>query len=211
MVSELSVINAKPEASPFLVKQKMSGKWSRRGLNLLAHLQILETVHSWLLGGHPSIRAVRPGAFGCFGSCYGDRKLDQAPRRLLWGGGRASGPAQAPGASRLTSLSLSGLPPASIVYDDRHVQHNLGGHPEKSERASAAWLALQESGLTEQCLLVDGREATDEELLRVHSADHVKEVTEGTATMDPSTYFNPGASPQVHTQSHGLLRLKPTR
>jgi len=166
------------------------------GLLLVIHLHLLHTGHSWLIGGTPSILSAERGAFGCFGSCFGERqKLDER-RRRLWGRGGAS-PPRASGASRLASLSLSGLPPASIVYDDRHVQHNLGGHPEKSERASAAWLALKDSGLADQCLLVDGREATDEELLRVHSADHVREVTEGTATMDPSTYFNPDASPQV--------------
>ena len=173
----------------------------RLGLLLVIHLQLLHTGHSWLIGGALSNLSAKRGAFGCFGSCFGERKLDE--RRLLVGRGRAA-PPRASGALRITSLSLSGLPPASIVYDDRHVQHNLGGHPEKSERASAAWLALKESGLADQCLLVDGREATDEELLRVHSADHVRKVTEGTATMDPSTYFNPGASPQVHKISNHI-------
>lgn len=123
---------------------------ANRRFNLILLLgSLVQLADAWLGGG--SFLSLR-GPFISF-PCFGIGRGGQvgAPHSFCHGLQRA-------GASGLMSLS-SRMPPASLVYDDRHMGHNAMGHPEKRERASAAWEALQDSGLVEQCLRVDGRQA----------------------------------------------------
>jgi len=52
----------------------------------------------------------------------------------------------------------------------------LPPHPDRPERVAAAAARLKQSGLASRCTRVPTRPATDEELLRVHSARHVAAV-----------------------------------
>lgn len=81
---------------------------------------------------------------------------------------------------------------ASLIYDERHLNHDDQSHPEKSTRASVMWHSLESSGLTAQCQRVIGREATKEELKLAHSEDHIDAVNQRDAMMDESTYFTDG-------------------
>jgi len=76
-----------------------------------------------------------------------------------------------------------------LVFDKRHGPHNGWGHVECPERADGIWQLLNDEGLVERCRVIDGRPATDPELLAVHTAEHVAAVSAGNPTADTSTYF----------------------
>ena len=59
-------------------------------------------------------------------------------------------------------------------------------HPEKPERLTAVLGVLQAGGLLEQCVQLPARSATDEELLRVHTAEHLKHVAAATQAVADS-------------------------
>jgi acetoin utilization deacetylase AcuC-like enzyme len=61
------------------------------------------------------------------------------------------------------------------IYDDPVFrEHDSGpGHPERPERVDAVRRGIREAGLDERLTWLPTRPATDEELLRVHSAGHV--------------------------------------
>ncbi len=61
----------------------------------------------------------------------------------------------------------------SPVFDE----HDAGaGHPERPDRLRAVRRGLRESGLLEELIGIEPRAAAPEELLRVHTADHVDRV-----------------------------------
>jgi acetoin utilization deacetylase AcuC-like enzyme len=64
------------------------------------------------------------------------------------------------------------------LYDDRLFREHDAGkdHPERPERLDAVRRGLREAGLEARLELVAPRPATREELLRVHSEAHVREV-----------------------------------
>jgi acetoin utilization deacetylase AcuC-like enzyme len=89
--------------------------------------------------------------------------------------------------------------PIAIVDDLRFDAHcNIGRHhPESPERLSAARQGLR-SGLADGSRRVlEAREATDEELTRVHSSHYVEHLraalARGAGQLDPDTYFSPGS------------------
>lgn len=82
------------------------------------------------------------------------------------------------------------------LYDDPVFrEHDSGsGHPERPERVDAVRRGLQEAGLEERLIALPTRPATDEELLRVHSAVHLRAVaaTRGRIVVfDPDTQAGP--------------------
>src|ERR671922_2368383 len=82
------------------------------------------------------------------------------------------------------------------LYDDPVFrQHDAGlGHPERPERLDAVRRGLREHGLEPALRLFAPRPATTQELLRVHSEEHVGQVasTRGrTVRFDPDTRTSP--------------------
>ena len=75
-------------------------------------------------------------------------------------------------------------------------RHEMGsGHPESPERLRAILAALEASGIASTLELHEAPEATREQLLRVHEADHVDLIfeaapSEGYAYLDPDTSMN---------------------
>ncbi|CAI8008670.1 Histone deacetylase 6, partial [Geodia barretti] len=62
-----------------------------------------------------------------------------------------------------------------LLYDARMREHENEGnpsHPESPDRISRIWSLLRERGLVERCCLVEAREATKEEILKIHSEEH---------------------------------------
>jgi acetoin utilization deacetylase AcuC-like enzyme len=89
-----------------------------------------------------------------------------------------------------------GAPPRVILYDDPVFrEHDAGkGHPERPERLDALRRGLREAGLEARLRLAAPREATREELRRVHSEAHVARVaaTAGrTVRFDADTQAGP--------------------
>ncbi|XP_026287181.1 histone deacetylase 6 isoform X1 [Frankliniella occidentalis] len=84
-------------------------------------------------------------------------------------------------ASKLNSLIsstklINPVNKLSIVYDARMLKHfNRGetSHPERPERVSSIYSMLEDFEVLQRCNLVPSRVATEEELLLVHTQDHV--------------------------------------
>ncbi|MEO8699530.1 MAG: histone deacetylase [Kofleriaceae bacterium] len=82
------------------------------------------------------------------------------------------------------------------VLDELFVQHKApSGHPERPARVEAVRDALVTAGIAVRGERVAIRPATDEELVRVHSAafldDLTKQIPGQTGWLDPDTYFSP--------------------
>jgi acetoin utilization deacetylase AcuC-like enzyme len=82
------------------------------------------------------------------------------------------------------------------LYDDPlYREHDAGpGHPERPERLEAVRRGLREAGLEPRLRLLDPRDATPAELLRVHTEAHLSRVasTRGrTVRFDPDTQAGP--------------------
>jgi len=75
--------------------------------------------------------------------------------------------------------------------------HEMGAHhPESPERLRAVLAAIQSAGLARHLQVHEARSATRDELLRVHTAEHVDHIFEsapqsGYASLDPDTAMNP--------------------
>ena len=79
--------------------------------------------------------------------------------------------------------------------------HDFPGHPEHAGRIEAVWARLREQGLSDRLLQIEPSPATDEQILAVHSAEHLKRLNavagqERIVRLDPDTYALP-ASPAV--------------
>src|SRR5258708_2789494 len=65
------------------------------------------------------------------------------------------------------------------LYDDPvFLEHDAGaGHPERPQRLTALREGIRRSGLEPRVELLAPRDATREELLRVHTAEHIAAIT----------------------------------
>jgi len=90
------------------------------------------------------------------------------------------------------------LATALITHPDC-VRHEMGdGHPESPQRLRSVLKALEGSGLASRLLAREAREASREELERVHSKDYVDAIfaaapDQGYAFLDPDTSMNPAS------------------
>lgn len=86
-----------------------------------------------------------------------------------------------------------------LFTDPRMLDHvHPGPHPERPERLTTVTQVLHRSGLAQACNVGTVREATDEELLRVHTpellATNRRLEEEGGAHADPDTWIGPGSN-----------------
>ena len=96
-----------------------------------------------------------------------------------------------------------------VVWDDRYLAHAAPGHPERPERLTAIRAALEEAGLWEGLVPVPARPVDEADLLRVHSADHVRRVGETadagrTVWFDADTYACPASSEAAFLAAGGV-------
>lgn len=87
--------------------------------------------------------------------------------------------------------------PLGYVLDDVFLAHRApSGHPERPARAEAVRDALLAAGIAGRGVHRPTREATDEELARVHGAGYLEDLAKlvpgKTGWLDPDTYFSPG-------------------
>lgn len=78
----------------------------------------------------------------------------------------------------------------------RFTEHDLPSHPEHAGRIRAVWRALEDAGLTERMASLPITPASDEDILAVHTADHLNllkklETLTTTVRLDPDTYATP--------------------
>jgi len=84
----------------------------------------------------------------------------------------------------------------AVVFSDAALEHTVPpGHPECPERLQAIRQAFEKAGLDPPC--IQPEEAAHEDLLRVHTQDHIHTVREtcetGAPYDDPDTYMAPGS------------------
>jgi acetoin utilization deacetylase AcuC-like enzyme len=99
-----------------------------------------------------------------------------------------------------------------LVYDERFLAHRPPhAHPEHPGRLEAIVGRLEQEGLSQRCRLVPAREATREELSRVHTEGHIEaiEATAGHAfrQLDPDTYTSSGSALAARLAAGGLVDL----
>jgi acetoin utilization deacetylase AcuC-like enzyme len=84
-----------------------------------------------------------------------------------------------------------------LVYDPVYLEHDTGAHVESAQRLVGVMALLEESGLLGRLESIPARDATEEELTLVHTAEHVETVRRlaeaGGAWVDPDTYISPGS------------------
>jgi len=99
-----------------------------------------------------------------------------------------------------------------LVDDDRFLAHRAPyDHPEHPGRLRAIRTRLEADGLAGRCQRIPAREATDEELERVHTPEHVAAI-DATARqpflqLDPDTYTNPESALAARLAAGGLVDL----
>ncbi len=96
-----------------------------------------------------------------------------------------------------------------IVWDERYLAHRVEDHPERPERLTAIRQALEKAGLWDRLVHIPARPATDDELLAVHTRQHIQQVrdTAGTKTpvwIDGDTYASAGSSEAAFLASGGV-------
>jgi histone deacetylase 6 len=99
-----------------------------------------------------------------------------------------------------------------LVYDAAFLEHRAPyAHPEHPGRLEAIRDRLDRAGLAERCLAVPAREATDEELLRIHTPALLALVEETAVhdfvQLDPDTYTVPASARAARLAAGGLTDL----
>ncbi len=89
--------------------------------------------------------------------------------------------------------------PVTLFTDRRMSEHHVPDrHPERPERLLAVLRHLDRTGLSKTCPAGTVREATDEELSRVHPLHYIKSVSDlevrGGGSLDPDTWVAPGTN-----------------
>ena len=102
------------------------------------------------------------------------------------------------------SPKLAGGAMAVAVFTDRRMtEHRVPpGHPERPERLQAVLRHLERTGYLPACSGAAVREATGDELARVHPAEYIRRVADLEATgggmLDPDTWVSPGSDLAAH-------------
>lgn len=96
-----------------------------------------------------------------------------------------------------------------IIYDPIYLQHDTGSHPENKQRLVAIMDVLEKSGLSKQLTSINPRMATQDELLTIHSQDHisrVKSCAEDGGWLDGDTVASAGSYDAALYAAGGLIK-----
>ncbi|MED6119857.1 Histone deacetylase 5 [Stylosanthes scabra] len=115
---------------------------------------------------------------------------------------------------------LTGQRRVALLYDERMCKHeNLHEdyHPETPNRIRSIWNKLQSSGITQRCVILDGKEAEDKNILSVHSKKHVNMIKKISSESDSrrlkiasklnSIYFNGGSSEAAYLAAGSAIEV----
>lgn len=99
-----------------------------------------------------------------------------------------------------------------LVFDERFLLHRAPyEHPEHPGRLVAIRSRLEEDGLSRRCSAVDAREATREELARIHTPAHIDAIAATArrefAQLDPDTYTSRDSALAARLAAGGLVDL----
>ncbi len=96
----------------------------------------------------------------------------------------------------------------AIIYSDEYLKHDTGRHPEGRERYRATLNGLMaDHDLWDSLVKLDPRAATDEELLRCHSARVIARVTQACAQAAAANWVKLDADTVVSLHSEPAARL----
>ncbi|MBX3727831.1 MAG: histone deacetylase [Candidatus Sumerlaeia bacterium] len=96
--------------------------------------------------------------------------------------------------------------------DELFLRHEAPGHPERPARLTAIRSTLDAAGLLARMRPLEARDATDDELQRVHPPRHVRFVQQAAADralgwIDPDTYVNEFSYPAAIRAVGAVLRV----
>ena len=99
-----------------------------------------------------------------------------------------------------------------LVFDEVFLRHRAPyEHPEHPGRLAAIWNRLKEIGLLDRCRRIPAREATREELLAIHTPDHVDRVfataRRDFVQLDPDTYTSRESAEAARKAAGGVIDL----
>ncbi len=99
-----------------------------------------------------------------------------------------------------------------LLYDERFLLHRAPyDHPEHPGRLVAIKDRLDADGLTARCASVPARPATDEELLAVHTPEHIEVIAATERAdfrqLDPDTYTSPDSHAAARLAAGGLVDM----
>ncbi len=79
----------------------------------------------------------------------------------------------------------------ALIYDDIYLKHaSQSGHPESPERLISIIDTLRGSDIWDSLIHLSPRKATDEELLSVHTVEHIERMKNLVGYADPDTYIS---------------------
>ena len=82
-----------------------------------------------------------------------------------------------------------------LVYHPRYLDHDTGEHPERAQRLIAILARLKQDGLWDKLVAIEPEAAREEDLLRVHTQEHVDAIKEacrrGEEFLDVDTVISP--------------------
>jgi acetoin utilization deacetylase AcuC-like enzyme len=98
----------------------------------------------------------------------------------------------------------------AYVYDPIYLAHNLPSHPENARRLQRVLEVLEGEGLLDRLVHLEPRPATEAELERVHSSEHIARVRQmaqsGGGNLDADTYVVPRSYDAALRAAGGLVR-----
>lgn len=98
----------------------------------------------------------------------------------------------------------------ACIYDPIYLEHDLPSHPENAGRLRHTLGVLEKEGMLARMSFLQPRPATEEELLRVHTAGHIARVRDtaraGGGYLDPDTYVAPRSFDAALMAAGGVVR-----
>lgn len=112
-------------------------------------------------------------------------------------------------------------PRVGLVYDERmclHATPRGESHPENPERIRAIWRKLESEGIPERCVVLNAKEAEDEDIATVHTKSHIKLIRhissnkfdsqrQRIADKFNSIYFNKGSSEAAYLAAGSVIEV----
>lgn len=98
------------------------------------------------------------------------------------------------------------MKPAGIVTDPRYLEHRTAdGHPESHQRLEAVYAMLEDPQLRAQLEMIPCREAEAQEILLVHTPEHLKRIA--ATARRPSTALTPDTQACARSYQAALLAV----
>ncbi|KAK9116471.1 hypothetical protein Sjap_015418 [Stephania japonica] len=108
-----------------------------------------------------------------------------------------------------------------LLYDERMCKHHTPDgedHPENPERIRAIWRKLESAGITQRCVVLNGKAAKDKHIASVHERNYIKMIRNlSTNEVDPrrnkiaskfnSIYLNGGSSEAAYLAAGSVMEV----